>query len=189
MQAMLRPGVIFPALLLFGLFPLPSPAADMLPPGLSFHISARGPEQLAAFYAGRGFPESMVQEIQHTCFLTVGIRNERDDVVWITLDKWRFLDDQGHEIHRVTRPDWNARWDKINAPLANRSTFGWTQLPESRDLQPGEPLGGNIAVMPPKGAGKFVLEATLPIGYDNTAAPLHVRVENLQCPEAGKVLK
>jgi hypothetical protein len=187
MQSMPRLSYFPFVLLIFGLLPLSAGATDILPHGLRFHISTRAPEQLAAFYAGRGFPESMIKEIEQTCFMTVGIRNERNDVVWLQLDKWRFLDEQGKEIHRITRQDWNARWDKIYAPLGSRSTFGWTQLPESRDLQPGEPVGGNIAVIPPK--GKFTLEATLPIGYDNSVPPLHVRVENLQCPEAGKVVK
>lgn len=186
MLAMSYPKLI-PFVLLFGLLPGVAASADTIPPGLRFHISARGPEQQAAFYAGRGFPQSMIHEIEQTCFLTVGIRNERDDVVWVRLDQWHFLDERGKEIRRITRPEWQARWDKIGAPLASRSTFGWTQLPESRDLQPGEPLGGNIAVMPPR--GKFVLEATLPMGYDHAAAPLHVRVENLQCPEAGQGVK
>ncbi len=33
---------------------------------------------------------------------------------------------------------------RSDLPQANRSTFGWTQLPAVRDLQPDEPVGGNL---------------------------------------------
>ena len=53
--------------------------------GLEFSISVRQPEQLAAFYSARGFPQSAIDRITATCFLTVGIRNGSGDVAWLVL--------------------------------------------------------------------------------------------------------
>lgn len=125
--------------------------------GLAFAASTRTSEQITAFYAARGFPEAMVREIAATCFVTVGMQNRRDEVVWLELDQWRFIDATGKLVPRIERPAWNKKWETMGVPHSARATFGWTQLPESRDLQPGEPAGGNVAVVAP--AGPFSLQA------------------------------
>lgn len=125
--------------------------------GLAFGASTRTPEQTTAFYAARGFPEAMVRAIAATCFVTVGMQNRRDEVVWLELDQWRFIDAAGKPVPRIERPAWNQKWEAMGVPHSARATFGWTQLPESRDLQPGEPVGGNVAVVAPKGV--FSLQA------------------------------
>lgn len=144
--------------------------------GVEFSISVRNPEGTAAFYAARGFPREMVAAIAQTCFVGVGIHNERGDVLWLELAHWRFADATGREVKRITRPEWDVRWDKMNAPLAARATFDWTQLPESRDLQPGEPVGGNVAVLAP--AGEFSLTARFRTGGGEA---FEIQVPALRC--------
>lgn len=148
--------------------------------GLAFSASTRTPEQTTAFYAARGFPEAMVREIAATCFVTVGLQNRRDEVVWLELDQWRFTDAAGQPVARITRPEWNRKWESRQVPLSARATFGWTQLPEARDLQPGEPVGGNVAVVAPKGS--FSLNARF-----RTASGKHIEivVPGLSCPRQG----
>jgi hypothetical protein len=62
---------------------------------------------------------------------------------------------------------------------AHQSTFGWTQLPESRDLRQFEHVGGNVAVewkdQP------FKLIATFKTGADKTGKSKTITVENLTC--------
>ncbi|MEK8089053.1 hypothetical protein [Thermithiobacillus plumbiphilus] len=149
---------------------------------LDFHLSARSPEQLAAFYSARGFPESAIQALGKICFLTVGMRNETSQIVWLALDRWRITDAEGRAVPRLTRTDWQQRWDAIDLPPGNRATFNWTQLPEQRDLQPGEPVGGNLAILPP--AGPFSLEASFRTGAEKTGPVLKIQVDNLRCPSA-----
>ena len=124
-------------LLLF--MPLAAQAADtrIERNGMVFSIGMRNSEGVAAFYAGRGFPKTMLETIGRTCFVGVGIHNERRDTLWLDLASWRFSDTAGHEVKRITRPEWDARWDRMNAPYASRATFDWTHLPESRALHPG----------------------------------------------------
>jgi len=147
--------------------------------GITFSISVRTPEQIRAFYTGRGFPEAAILELESKCLLTVGMQNNRQDIVWLEPSKWRFVTGNGTEVPRVSRDEWTMRWTKLNIPLASRATFGWTQLPESRDLYPGETAGGNIVVVPP--ADTFTVEAIFETAANKNGAPIKFKSAPLRC--------
>jgi hypothetical protein len=164
--------------------PLAAQAADarIERAGLAMSVGLRNAEGVTAFYAARGFPEAMLAVIGRSCFVGVGIRNQRRDTLWLELAEWRFTDAEGRAVPRITRPEWAARWQAMNAPLAARATFDWTQLPETRDLQPDEPVAGNVAVVPP--AGEFRLDARFRTGSGEW---IELTVPGLRCPgEAGR---
>lgn len=153
--------------------------------GLDFYISARTPEQTNAFYSARGLPLNAVQEIAKTCFLTVGLHNRGTDTVWLNLSNWRFTDASGRELKRISLEEWRARLSALQAPLAAQATFGWTQLPETRDMQPDETVGGNVPVVP--SPGTFTLKARFPTGAAGTGKPIEISVPGLSCPRDGAV--
>jgi hypothetical protein len=101
-------------------------------------------------------------------------------VVWLEPSRWRFADDQGRPVHRITREEWNARWQALGVPASSRSTFGWTQLPEQRDLRPGEPVGGNLALEPVP--GPISLQARFHTGADRRGPELVLELSGLSCP-------
>lgn len=149
--------------------------------GIVLRVSPRTPEQVAAFYEGRGFPAEMIARIAEACLLTVSLRHRRaNDVVWLELDRWRFFGPDGRGITRLDRDHWNRIWARLDTPQRFRSTFGWTQLPEVRDLHFDEPVGGNIAVVAP--AGDFTLEARFRTGVAGSGPELVARIERLACP-------
>jgi hypothetical protein len=156
------------------------PADALKAAGIEFHISARTPEQTSAFYAARGLPTDAVRAIAQVCLLTVGMRNNRSDVVWMDLAEWRFIDDEGRPVQRIQRIEWDAVWEQMAVPDAGRATFGWTQLPDIRDLQPGEPVGGNLAVVPPQ--GNFTLQASFKTGVAKDGPVIRFNVPELSCP-------
>ncbi len=145
---------------------------------LSMWLMPRTPQQVAAFYEARGFPQEAIDLLKQKCFLTVGIRNRSDRVIWLQLNEWRFLNTRT-EVQRLDQSYWKARWQRLDLPQANRSTFGWTVLPEVRDLHPHEPVGGNIIL--PKTDSAFTLEAPFEIGIDRGGEQRLVRVPNLRC--------
>lgn len=147
--------------------------------GLEFSVEARTSEQLTAFYTARGLPANAVEEITRHCFLTVIMRNHRKDTVWLIPARWRFVDANGRALKRMTRPQWQQVWQRLKVPMAARNTFGWTQIPERRDLQPDEPVGGNMALAMPQAA--FTLFAEFPLGNADAKRVLRVRVPNLRC--------
>ncbi len=148
--------------------------------GIELHASARSPDQIAAFYEARGFPRNAIEALTQTCFVTVGFHNRSGDVVWLELSRWRFVDEHGREVKRRDRAYWNALWEKLGVPMANRATFGWTQLPEVRDLRPSEPVGGNVALLPP--SGHFRLEARFATGARKQGKDIVVILDDLSCP-------
>ena len=157
-------------------------AARSITEGITFSIEVRTAEQLNAFYSARGLPAAAVAEIIKTCFFTVGIRNTRTDTAWLDLSKWQLRDAKGRALTRIARRQWETQLRTLDVPAAARSTFGWTQLPETRDLQPDEPVGGNIAFLP--AAGPLTLEAVFPLGAASSARAVTLRVANLRCAQA-----
>ncbi len=148
--------------------------------GIVMSVSARTPEQISAFYEARGFPRAAIEALQGTCFVTVGIQNRREDIVWLEPARWQFLDAAGQAIERLPRAHWERRFKKLGVSPANRATFGWTQLPESRDLRPAEPVGGNVTLPPVRGT--FTLVARFATGADRRGPEITARFDKLTCP-------
>lgn len=146
--------------------------------GVSVSVSPRTAEQIEAFYSARGFPSAGLKALRQACFFTVGIHNASDDVVWLELKNFLMTDAAGANIARITRPQWKKRLIKLKVPLASQSAFGWTQLPEERDLQPDEPVGGNFAVA--RRTGPLNLTAEFRRG---AKAALTFKFPNLRCAD------
>jgi hypothetical protein len=145
---------------------------------LYMFVRLNTPDQMAAFYEARGFPDNAIERLRRTCFVMAHIENRGDEVLWLELKNWHFLTRQG-EVRRLDRNYWERAWEEIGLPQANRSTFGWTQLPGKRDLQPGEPVGGNVIL--PATAEPFTLQADFLTGKNKRAGMISVRFENLRC--------
>jgi hypothetical protein len=154
--------------------PTPSVESD----GLFMFVRLNTPDQMAAFYEARGFPRSAIERLRQSCFVMAHMENRSDKIIWLELKNWHFLAGK-HEIRRLDRSYWEHVWDEISLPQANRATFGWTQLPGERDLQPGEPVGGNVIL--PATDGPFTLQADFFTGKDRRAGMISVRFENLRC--------
>lgn len=152
-----------------------SPSVDPL------HITftPRTPEQMAAFYEARGFPAPMVEALKQQCFITVGIHNLSDQVIWLDLSSWKFTAD-GKPLLRRHRSWWKQKWEQMGIPLASQSTFRWTLLPEQLDYFPGEHEGGNILLPPMQGT--IYLDTAFATGKDRKGPTLLRRYE-LTCKE------
>ena len=137
-------------------------------------------EQMTAFYEARGFPRDAIDRIRKTCFVTVHVRNKSRSVIWLEQKNWR-TSSNNKPLPRLGRDHWDGQWSDIDLPLASRSTFGWTQLPLVRDLQPDEPVGGNVVF--PGTTESFDLEARFYVGKDKRGGMLVTRFENIQCPK------
>ena len=161
-------------------FEKPYPGPFIENDDLLFVLIPHTRSQMAAFYEARGFPQNAIARITGTCFVTTHIENKSDRVIWLEVEHWT-LSSNGREIRRLGADYWQQQWDEVGLPQANRSTFGWTRLPEVRDLQPHEPVGGNI--MLPGLTTSFDLEARLYTGKDKRGGMLEVRFENVTCPE------
>jgi len=142
-------------------------------------IIPRAPEQMAAFYEARGFPQTAIDIITGTCFVTVHIENRGQQVTWLETANWR-LSSNSQAVNIMGADYWNGQWDAIDLQQAYRSTFHWTQLPPVVDLQADEPVGGNIVL--PGSVSRFHLEANFMTGKDKHGEPLQVTFEQVECP-------
>lgn len=145
---------------------------------LFMFVRLLSPEQMAAFYEARGFPKAAIERIRRTCFVMAHIENRGERILWLDLNDWRFTG-AGGAIRRLDQAYWDGVWDEIDMPPASRSTFGWTQLPALRDLQPGEPVGGNVVL--PRSDAPFTLEADFPSGANRRQGLVHVSFRDLRC--------
>ena len=147
---------------------------------LSLYMIPRTPQQMAAFYEARGFPAQAREPIRGACFITTGIQNKGDRVLWLELGRWRFVSRHGG-IARITRDHWRRQWARLDLPQAKRSTFGWTLMPEVRDLQPGEPVGANIVLESIR--EPFTVEARFRTARDKAGPEITVRLQNVRCAQ------
>lgn len=145
---------------------------------LFMFVRLPSPEQMAAFYEARGFPAAAIERIRKTCFVMAHIENRGKRILWLDLDNWHFTGPDG-EIRRLDRKYWDAVWDEIDLTQANRATFGWTQLPAVRDLQPEEPVGGTLVLQP--GDSPFTLAADFYTGENHRQGLVHVSFKDLRC--------
>jgi hypothetical protein len=148
--------------------------------GISMYVRLHTPDQMAAFYEARGFPDGAIERLRQSCFVMAHIENRGKRVIWLELKNWRFLTARG-ELRRLDRKYWDSVWNDIGLPQASRSTFGWTQLPDERDLQPGEPVGGNVIL--PATDENFTLQADFLTGKDKRSGMISARFENLRCAQ------
>jgi hypothetical protein len=145
---------------------------------LKMIVMPRTREQMKAFYEGRGFPEPAINAIAEACFMTVVVKNKTKDILWLELDNWAF-NSETPGVKRLDRAYWKQRWEILKIPKANRSTFGWTLLPEQRDLRVDEGVGGNITMT--FTTQPFAIDARFYLGGDKHGGPISVHLTKIQC--------
>lgn len=149
-------------------------------------IVLRTPEQLSAFYIGREFNQAAIDEILKTCYVTPIIKNKKFEALWLELDNWEFFLDtkvdekgDGKPIKRIKRDYWKKIWEKVSLPQAHQSTFGWTLMPEVRDLRFDEGVGGSIVL--PMQSKPFTIKANFKTGLNKQGKPKTVVFEGISC--------
>ena len=147
---------------------------------IMFRIIGRTPENISAFYQGREFSQKAINEILNTCYVTVIVKNKTQTTLWLELDNWKFSRD-GKTIKRIKRDYWKKRWDTIDLNQAHRSTFGWTLMPESRDLRADEGVGGSIVI--PMQSSPFTVIANFHTRPDKSGPVKTVKINGAKCVE------
>jgi hypothetical protein len=145
---------------------------------VAMRLVLRTPEQLTAFYLGREFSQAAIDRILQTCFVAAIIANRAYDVLWLELDNWEFrVDDR--VIPRIGREYWKNQWREVALPQRHQSTFGWTLMPEARDLRLHESVGGNVVI--PWQSEPFTLVARFATGADRQGQTRTIVFEDVTC--------
>ena len=138
----------------------------------------RSADQLSGFYVGREFPKSAIDEILKTCFITPIVKNKEFDALWVEPNSWNFTIN-GKAIERIKRDYWKKVWMDVGLSLAHQSTFGWTLMPESRDLRFDEGVGGSLAI--PKQTKPFTLKARFNTGLEKEGKAKTSTFKDISC--------
>lgn len=141
-------------------------------------LVTRTPNQIAAFYEARGFPQFALDEVRKVCFITVGLGNKSSTRLYHDLSRWQFSDKSG-PVKRILRSDWKSRWTELGLQKRFQSTFRWTLMPEKLDFYPQEGEGGNLIY--PRTGNPITIIARLTIGEAEHARHYDVHFNNIQC--------
>jgi hypothetical protein len=145
-----------------------------------FRVVPRQPDNIVAFYQGRKFPQRAVEEIRKSCYITFLMRNKSNTIMWLDLENWRFSSEDKN-FSRLRRPYWTAKWQALDIPQSFQSTFGWSLLPEQRDLHPDEPVGGSVTfTFTDK---PIVVEARFKRGKNKDQGEKVIRFDQVRCVE------
>ncbi|MBE9516852.1 MAG: hypothetical protein IME93_07715 [Proteobacteria bacterium] len=159
-----------------------NPEISITRPELVLQMASRSTEQMQAFYEARGFPSALLKEIGSVCYFTFGVDNKTNTTLWLDLSYWQVRDQHGNVVPHRSRAQWQQRWKQLGLPLANRNTFGWTVMPEARDLYPNEHIGSNLTLLRTrKSMGPMTLVARFPLGKDKKGGSVEIKLEKLQC--------
>jgi hypothetical protein len=80
---------------------------------------------------------------------------------------------------RITRDYWSGKWREARLPQAQQSTFGWTLMPEVRDLRLDEGVGGSVVI--PMQSQPFTMTANFHTGLDKKGKIKTIVFEGIQC--------
>jgi len=145
---------------------------------VSVRVVMRTPDQLTAFYLGREFNRAAIGKILETCFVTPIVHNKTLDVLWLELDEWQFS--RGDEvIPRIKRDYWPDKWREAGLSQAHQSTFGWTLMPEVRDLRLDESVGGSVVI--PMQSRPFRVTMKFHTGKDKQGPVKTLVFEDVKC--------
>lgn len=145
-----------------------------------FRVVPRQNDNIAAFYEGRGFSKEAIAEINKTCYITFLMRNRSRNVIWLDLDSWR-VTSEDKTFKRLTRSYWKQKWQEMGVSLAHQATFGWSLLPDVRNLYPDEPVGGSVTYSFTD--APITVEAHFKLGEDKDKGEKVLRFENVRCVE------
>ena len=152
---------------------------------IKVRVITRSPKQIAAFYEGREFSKTAIKETNQFCFPAVIVINKTSDTMLLNLDDWTFLDGNKKPIKRIKRAYWKKRWQAIKLSNAHQSTFGWTLMPELRDLQVDEGVGGSIPIV--MQSHPYTLRARFKTGQNKQGPEISVTMHNIPCPKDDEV--
>ncbi len=138
------------------------------------------PAQIGSFYEGREFSKAAIEKLTALCYVTVVVKNRTDDILWLDLDAWKFSQ-AGKIFTPLSRDYWQQQWDAIDMKKAHRATFGWTLMPQLRNLYPAEGVGGRIPI--PMQSKPFSLTLNFPTGNNKQGKLKSLTIKNLVCKQ------
>jgi len=191
----LRAFRFLPCLLVIGLFTLPAFSADMSEvtdpeTGLTswkwhggqarLSLSQLLPDQVRAFFQGRGFTAEQSERIAGFCVFQTVVRNEAeaDEPLEVDITDWRVLRDGMESGTPRTAASWDTEWQSRDTGQAPRIAFRWALFPTSQTFAPGDWNMGMLTLDLPAGE-----TFDLHIGWRRDGQTKNLEMTGISCAE------
>jgi hypothetical protein len=113
---------------------------------VSYSFTQILPDQLRAFYDGRGFPQEAAEEFALSCVFMVVVRNGNEEgAIEFETGYWRIISN-GQENQLRSINSWMDRWRAIGLETPQLVAFRWAQFPASQEYLPGDWNQGMLSV-------------------------------------------
>lgn len=105
--------------------------------GISLQLVQLLPDQVRAFYLGRGFGRAEADLIADNCLFQTIFRNNGASPLSYDLETWR-VSHQGKTSGMMTRARWDEKWSSGPVSKASRIAMRWALLPTRQSFEPGD---------------------------------------------------
>ena len=147
--------------------------------GISFSIKQILPDQVDAFYIGRGFSREQIKPYTNTCIYTTILRNDNAaGRVHFIRHNWDIVN-----AGKIQKPPKNSEWlqqfKQKNTHTAGLIAFNFAQFPEEQTYEPnGDWNQGMLSVNLPLGS-----QFDIVVRWDINQKPHQFRLKGINCLE------
>jgi len=139
-------------------------------------------DQVRAFYLGRGFSESLTEQIMSACVYQAVIENVTDatvdTLVDVNLADW-YLDDGAGPAALLPKDAWLDEWTKSGASAASVLAFKWATFPTQQAFKLTGDYGWGMILF-----GRQINETfDLKLKWYTDGLPVEQSVKGLSCPD------
>ena len=138
-------------------------------------------DQVRAFYIGRGFSESVSEQLAQLCVFQAVIQNisPADEAVLVDVDlaDWRIVGDEGVEHALASKASRMKALEAAGASQAALLAFKWATFPEQQDFKLSGDYGWGMILFGERPAGSFNLRVQWRAGGETRIHTL----KNLDC--------
>ena len=147
---------------------------------IQIQLNPLKPEQVRAFYLGRGFPKEVSEQIVNSCVYQVVIKNtsvaDSDAIVSVNLEDWRVFDQQAQKA-LVPKEKWLEKWAELGASDAAIIAFKWATFPAQQVFEQTGDYGWGMILFGDQLEETFNVELQWRVNDEAN----HQKVEQLMC--------
>lgn len=149
--------------------------------GLELTLKQAYPEQILAFYLGRGFPKAIATQIANSCMFQTIVKNTlttqnqaADSNQTITIRQALWQVKSAAEIKGIKlKETWDKQWSKEQIKPASRIAFRWATFPTEQSFRPNGDYNWGMTCFDLKPGAEFDLKVVWTINNKEKNTWIH----------------
>lgn len=145
--------------------------------GVTFSLKQLSPDQVNAFYIGRGFTIEQIKPYTKTCVYTATLRNDKaQGRIHFMRDQWRVIHDGKNDAIKANA-EWLSLFKQQDVKPSALIAFRLAQLPEEQEYEPnGDWNQGMLSINLPIGS-----TFNITVNWDINGKPYHLKMQEIHC--------